>query len=107
MDGNCYIIHSFYQGFRVRSCAAGILESFFIYFETDIKEGYEFEIIRQLSDREKAKIPIIAMTANAFEEDKRKAFSVRMNGHIAKPIDAEKMESAIVSILEANDKEKQ
>ena len=47
------------------------------------------------------------MTANAFEEDKRKAFSVGMNGHIAKPIDAEKMESAIVSILEANDKEKQ
>ncbi len=78
-----------------------------MYFNTNIKEGYEFEIIRQLSDREKAKIPIIAMTANAFEEDKRKAFSVGMNGHIAKPIDAEKMESAIVSILEANDKEKQ
>ena len=47
-----------------------------MYFETDIKEGYEFEIIRQLSDREKAKIPIFAMTANAFEEDKRKVFSV-------------------------------
>ena len=40
-----------------------------MYFNTNIKEGYEFEIIRQLSDREKAKIPIIAMTANAFEED--------------------------------------
>lgn len=71
-------------------------------------DGYKAtQIIRQLADKEKAGIPIVAMTANAFEEDRRKAFSIGMNGHIAKPIDAEKMEGVIVSILEANAKEKQ
>ena len=50
--------------------------------------GYEAtQEIRKL-DREDAKIiPIIAMTANAFDEDKKKAIAAGMNGHVAKPID--------------------
>ena len=43
--------------------------------------------IRTLSDNRKANIPIIAMTANAFEEDKEKALKAGMNGYISKPID--------------------
>ena len=47
----------------------------------------------------KAQIPIIAMTANAFEEDRKMALARGMNGHIAKPIDIEKLEEILLSIL--------
>ncbi len=43
--------------------------------------------IRTLANNRKANIPIVAMTANAFEEDRRKAFECGMNGHIVKPVD--------------------
>jgi len=49
--------------------------------------GYEAtKKIRELKDPTLSSIPIIAMTANAFEEDKRKAFDAGMNGHLGKPI---------------------
>lgn len=51
--------------------------------------------IRTLSNNRKANIPIVAMTANAFEEDRRKAFECGMNGHIVKPINMD----AIANIL--------
>ena len=47
--------------------------------------------IRTLKDNRKANIPIVAMTANAFEEDKRKACESGMNGHIIKPISIEQI----------------
>jgi CheY-like chemotaxis protein/two-component sensor histidine kinase len=43
--------------------------------------------IRNLNRKDSASLPIIAMTANAFEEDKNESFNVGMNGHITKPID--------------------
>ncbi len=45
--------------------------------------------IRSLKNQDLATIPIIAMTANAFEEDKQEAIRCGMNGHIAKPIDVD------------------
>ena len=51
-------------------------------------DGYEAtRQIRALPDAEKANIPIFAMTANAFEEDRQNALEAGMNGHIAKPLD--------------------
>ena len=50
--------------------------------------GYEATVkIRKMENRKKANIPIIAMTANAFEEDKKAAADVGMNDHVAKPVD--------------------
>ena len=63
-------------------------------------DGYAAtEKIRQLEDAEKANIPIIAMTANAFEEDKKMALAKGMNGHIAKPIDLQKLEASLLLAL--------
>ena len=52
-----------------------------------------------MSDKDKASIPIIAMTANAFEEDKRNAIAAGMNGHIAKPIQVDKMLSILSEVI--------
>jgi CheY-like chemotaxis protein len=51
-------------------------------------DGYEAaRQIRNLEDRVKAGIPIVAVTANAFEEDRQIALQAGMNGHLAKPYD--------------------
>lgn len=53
-----------------------------------IMNGYEASRrIRELKDGNKSQIPIVAMTANAFEEDNKMAFASGMNDHVAKPID--------------------
>lgn len=63
-------------------------------------DGYEAaRAIRQLPDREKACIPIIAMTANAFEEDKKDAMAAGMNGHMAKPIQVEQLLSMLAEMM--------
>lgn len=55
-------------------------------------DGYEAsKRIRALKDEKLSSIPIFAMTANAFEEDKQEALKSGMDGHIAKPIDIEKL----------------
>ena len=62
--------------------------------------GYKAtQAIRNLPDKDKACIPIIAMTANAFEEDKRDAIAAGMNGHVAKPIQVDKLLSTLVEIM--------
>lgn len=55
--------------------------------------------IRTLGDNRKANVPIIAMTANAFEEDKKQAFEAGMNGFIAKPININTLMRTLADIL--------
>ena len=54
--------------------------------------------IRNMEDEQKANIPIVAMTANAFDEDKQAAFAAGMNGHIAKPISANAIAKALAFV---------
>ena len=62
--------------------------------------GYEASMaIRALPDPLLASIPIIAMTANAFDEDKKNAAAAGMNGHIAKPIDVPNLLETLSKIL--------
>jgi len=63
-------------------------------------DGYTAaQAIRNLPDTRLAGIPIIAMTANAFQEDIRKAEEVGMNGHIAKPLDIPSMKVTLQNVL--------
>ena len=53
-----------------------------------IMDGHEAaKQIRALEDEKKASVPIVAVTANAFEEDRKVALEAGMNGHLAKPYD--------------------
>ena len=53
-----------------------------------VMNGYDAALaIRKMKDTKKSRIPIVAMTANAFAEDTQKALSVGMNAHVAKPVD--------------------
>jgi len=62
-----------------------------------IMDGYKAtRAIRRFSDKKKAGIPIVAMTANAFTEDKERALESGMNDHMAKPIDMK----VLMSVLE-------
>ncbi len=65
-----------------------------------VMNGFEAtQKIRSFKDKKIANIPIIAMTANAFEEDKKAAENAGMNGHLAKPIDVEKLLDTLKKIL--------
>ena len=67
-------------------------------------DGYKAtETIRRLEDKQRASIPIIALTANAFLEDKQKAAIAGMNAHIAKPIDINVLCSVIGNVLRYRD----
>ena len=68
-----------------------------------IMNGYEAtKAIRKLENKLVANIPIVAMTANAFEEERRMALSCGMNGHIAKPINVSVLFETIKQILKSN-----
>ena len=62
---------------------------------------WQMEAIRNLSDRpDGKKIPIIAMTANAFAEDVQAALNAGMDDHVAKPVDMEIITSVITKYVE-------
>lgn len=66
-----------------------------------VMNGYEAtREIRKLSDPAKATIPIIAMTANAFEEDKRTAKEAGMDAHLAKPIDVQALFTTLADFIQ-------
>ncbi len=65
-----------------------------------VMNGYDaVKAIRSLENKELACVPVLAMTANAFEEDRQQALKCGMNGHIAKPIDIEKLFETLSNVL--------
>ena len=73
---------------KLEKAASGYYDMILMDIQMPVMDGYDATArIRRMKDEEKASIPIIAMTANAFAEDRQKAISTGMNDHVAKPID--------------------
>ena len=85
---------------RIMEMPVGTYDMILMDIQMPKMDGYKAtQAIRNLPDRDKACIPIIAMTANAFVEDKRDAIATGMNGHIAKPIQVDKLLSMLAEVI--------
>lgn len=85
---------------RMEAADAGYYDMILMDIQMPRMDGYEAtRRIRAMEDGGKASIPIYAMTANAFEEDRQKAFDAGLNGHIAKPIDIAKLMEVLKGAL--------
>jgi len=87
----------------IQNSEPGTYELVLMDVQMPVMDGYEAtRQIRKLSNRILANIPIVAMTANAFEEEKKIALSCGMNGHITKPIDVTVLFETIKQIIKSN-----
>ncbi len=89
---------------KIKESEPGRYDLILMDIQMPILNGYEAtKQIRALNKPGVSDIPIIAMTANAFDEDKKAAFAAGMNGHIAKPIDIPKLMELLTEILKETD----
>ena len=84
----------------METAPAGTYDIVLMDIQMPVMDGYEAaRLIRELKDKSKAEIPIIAVTANAFEEDRKLALESGMNGHLAKPYDVPKMLESLTNLI--------
>ena len=89
---------------QINQMPAGTYDLILMDIQMPNMDGYQAtKLIRQFADEEKANIPIVAMTANAFEEDKREAIAAGMNGHISKPIQVDRLLSILAETIGQQD----
>ncbi len=87
---------------KVANSKPGDYDCVLMDIQMPIMNGYDAaKKIRQLENPKLAKVPIVAMTANAFSEDVKAALDAGMNAHIAKPIDVANMMETLAKILPA------
>ncbi|MBD5133853.1 MAG: response regulator [Clostridiales bacterium] len=84
----------------IKTAQAGAYDVILMDIQMPVMDGYTAaRTIRAMDDPAKANIPIVAMTANAFEEDRQKAFDAGMNGHVPKPVDIPTLMETLEIIL--------
>jgi CheY-like chemotaxis protein len=85
---------------RIKEAPAGYYDIIMMDIQMPVMDGYEAaKQIRALEDSKKASIPIVAVTANVFEEDKKTAMDAGMSGHLAKPYDIPAMMDMLKELL--------
>ena len=85
---------------KIAASKPGQYQCILMDIQMPVMDGYEASrAIRALDNKELAEIPIVAMTANAFSEDVKKAREAGMNAHIAKPIDVNVLVNTLSDIL--------
>ncbi|MCR5137672.1 MAG: amino acid permease [Oscillospiraceae bacterium] len=85
----------------VSSSEPGYYDAILMDIQMPVMDGFEAtRRIRALSNRALAEIPILAMTANAFKEDRTAALEAGMQAHIAKPVDIEMLMKTLASVLQ-------
>ncbi|MGN9056944.1 response regulator [Bariatricus sp. HCP28S3_A7] len=86
---------------KVKASLEDPYDIIFMDVQMPVMNGYEAtRAIRNLENHSLAEVPVVAMTANAFEEDKRNAAAAGMNGHIAKPVEIQKLVEAVRQVLQ-------
>ncbi len=91
----------------VASAGEGAYDLVLMDIQMPVMDGYEAaKEIRKLSAGWKKRLPILAMTANAFDEDRQKALAAGMDGHLAKPVDVDKLLGTLADLLEVPSGEK-
>ena len=104
LEGSGFLVETAEDGTEAVAMMEEKAEGYYDVILMDIQmpkmDGYEASRqIRAMDNPKKAQIPIIAVTANAFEEDRQNAFAAGMNGHLAKPYDVPKMMETLGEIL--------
>ena len=85
---------------KIKTAPAGYYDIILMDIQMPKMDGYEAaKHIRELEERQKAEIPIVAVTANVFEEDRKVALEAGMNGHLAKPYDIPAMIETLKGLL--------
>ena len=86
----------------VRNSVAGYYDAILMDIQMPVMNGYQAsQEIRSLENKDLAEIPIIALTANAFDEDKKEALAHGMNAHIAKPLDVALLYETLKNVLKS------
>ena len=86
---------------KVKASDSGEYAVVLMDIQMPVMDGYEAtKAIRDLDNRMLAKIPIVAMTANAFGEERKKAFACGMNGYVTKPIEIDVLFETLKQIIE-------
>lgn len=85
---------------KIKTAAPGFYSMILMDIQMPEMDGFEAtQAIRALTNRRRANIPIIAMTANGFAEDRQKSFDAGMDAHLAKPLDPEKLIETITALI--------